>query len=224
MRKFSERETFVQFVVPFVAYSVFMLLGRNLMAGNAWEPLVRFVMGSIVLLAVSSSLLSRPGRPLSSALIGVAVFVIWIGPDVLSSSYRSHWLLQNAVTGTATSSAGPALRASAAFVAGRVLGSVALVPIVEELFWRGWLMRYTIDNNFRQVPIGTYQRASFWLTAILFASEHGPFWDVGLLAGVAYNWWALRTRNLADCMIAHAVTNACLAIYVVVFGRWQYWL
>jgi CAAX protease family protein len=224
MRKFTEREAFVQYVAPFAAYSVFMLLGRNLMSGNAWEPLVRFFLGSIVLLGFSFSLISRPSRPLSSGLVGVAVFAIWIGPDALSSSYRSHWLLQNAVTGTVTSSAGPALRDSAVFVVGRVLGSVALVPIVEELFWRGWLMRFTIDNNFRAVPIGTYQRASFWLTAILFASEHGPFWDVGLLAGVAYNWWALRSRNLADCMIAHAVTNACLAVYVVIFGNWRYWL
>ena len=64
----------------------------------------------------------------------------------------------------------------------------------------------------------------FIVTAILFATEHGPFWDVGLLAGVIYNWWMMRTRNLADCMIAHGVTNACLAAFVISRGQWQYWL
>ena len=60
--------------------------------------------------------------------------------------------------------------------------------------------------------------------AILFAIEHGPYWDVGLIAGVAYNCWCMRTRSLADCMLAHAVTNALLAGYVLLFGQWQYWL
>jgi hypothetical protein len=40
---------------------------------------------------------------------------------------------------------------------------------------------------------------------------------------VAYNWWMLRARNLADCVLAHAVTNACLAGYVLFSGRWEYW-
>jgi hypothetical protein len=44
------------------------------------------------------------------------------------------------------------------------------------------------------------------------------------MAGVAYNWWLVRTRNLADCMLAHAVTNGLLAGYVLVFHQWQYWL
>ena len=65
---------------------------------------------------------------------------------------------------------------------------------------------------------------AFWFTAVLFASEHGAFWDVGLAAGILYNWWMIRTRSLADCILAHAVTNGCLAAYVVAGGHWQYWL
>jgi len=47
---------------------------------------------------------------------------------------------------------------------------------------------------------------------------------VGLIAGIAYNWWLVRTRNLADCILAHAVTNLALAIYVIFSDQWQYWL
>ncbi len=63
--------------------------------------------------------------------------------------------------------------------------------------------------------MGQYTPLSFWAVALLFASEHGPYWEVGLIAGVAYNWWMVRTRNLADCILAHAVTNALLAAYVL---------
>ena len=72
-----------------------------------------------------------------------------------------------------------------------------MIPILEELFWRGWLMRWLIDKEFLKVPLGMYVSSSFWLVALLFASEHGPYWEVGLIAGAIYNWWIVRTRNLA---------------------------
>jgi CAAX prenyl protease-like protein len=96
--------------------------------------------------------------------------------------------------------------------------------VIEELFWRGWLMRYAISPRFETIRLGTYSAFSFWITAVLFASEHGSFWEVGLVAGIIYNWWMLRTHSLGDCITAHAVTNACLAAYVIAGGQWQYWL
>jgi len=74
------------------------------------------------------------------------------------------------------------------------------------------------------VPVGQYRALSFWAVALLFAAEHGPYWEVGLMAGVAYNWWCVRTRNLADCILAHAVTNGLLAGYVLLCDQWQFWL
>ena len=85
-------------------------------------------------------------------------------------------------------------------------------------------MRYVINPDFAKVPLGSYSALAFWSTAALFATEHGSYWEVGFLAGAIYNYWMLRTRSLADCMIAHAVTNLCLAVYVVGFGHWAYWL
>ena len=126
--------------------------------------------------------------------------------------------------GTASSSIGTGLKGSWWFLGIRILGSVALVPIVEELFWRGWLMRWLIDVDFEKVPLGKYVPGAFWIVAVLFASEHGPYWEVGLIAGVIYNWWIIRTRNLADCILAHAVTNGILAVWVLATGEWQYWL
>src|ERR1039458_6009699 len=109
------------------------------------------------------------------------------------------------------------LKSNPFFITVRVLESAILVPVLEELFWRGWLMRWVIRPDFESVPLGQYTALSFWAVALLFATEHGPYWEVGLIAGVSYNWWLVRTRNLADCMLAHAVTNALLAGYVLVF-------
>ena len=85
-------------------------------------------------------------------------------------------------------------------------------------------MRWLIKTDFQSIPLGTYAPFAFWMTAVLFGLEHGPFWEVGLAAGVIYNWWMLRTRSLAGCVLAHAVTNGALAAYVILASAWQYWL
>ena len=105
-----------------------------------------------------------------------------------------------------------------------MLESAILIPILEELFWRGWLMRWLIRPQFQSVPLGQYTPAAFWIVALLFASEHGSYWEVGLLAGIAYNAWIVRTRNLANCILGDAITNLMLAAYVLLFDKWQYWL
>jgi uncharacterized protein len=166
----------------------------------------------------------RPASPVLSILLGLAVFAIWVAPDLLFPGYRHFWLFENALTRPSASSLpAPALRTGGWFLFYRLGGSVILVPIAEELFWRAWLMRRLISPRFEKVPIGTYGAEAFWLTAVLFASEHGVYWDVGLAAGILYNWWMIHTKSLADCILAHAVTNAALAAYVLLAHQWQYW-
>lgn len=84
-------------------------------------------------------------------------------------------------------------------------------------------MRWLVDNEFERVPPGSYTPLAFWVTALLFASEHGSYWDVGLVTGVVYNFWMIRTKSLADCVLMHAVTNGLLSGYVIYAGQWQYW-
>ncbi|MEK7404323.1 MAG: CAAX prenyl protease-related protein [Acidobacteriota bacterium] len=178
-----------------------------------------------VWLLVSRKLLGfRPSRPRTGILLGAAVFALWIAPDLVWPGYRDHWLFHNSVTGAASSSASPAAQSDPVFLFFRIAGSVLLVPVVEELFWRGWAIRWLMARDFSSVPLGAYSARAFLISALLFAAEHGPYWDVGLAAGLAYNWWIVRTRNLADCILAHAVTNACLAAYVLAAGQWQYWM
>lgn len=220
----SRRRATLAYIAPFIAFVGIMAVERMIPLPPEWMYPVRFLIVTLLIGAVSWPYLSfRPSAPLASIAIGVAVFVIWVAPDVLFG-YRHHWLFENAVTGSAASSLAPHLKTSIGFLVLRAVSSAVLVPILEELFWRGWMMRWLIDNDFLTVPLGKYVPSAFWIVALLFASEHGAYWEVGLGAGIVYNWWIVRTRNLADCILAHAVTNAVLAGYVLVTGQWQYWL
>jgi CAAX prenyl protease-like protein len=218
------RSATAAYVAPFAAFVGVMALEHVLLPHSQILYPIRLAIVVAVILLVSRPYLQlRPKTPLASIAIGVAVFLIWIAPDQLFG-YRHFWLFDNSLTGSASTSIPADMQASFWFLALRTLGSVAVVPIIEELFWRGWLMRWLINPDFEKVPLGAYAPAAFWIVAVLFASEHGPYWEVGLIAGAIYNWWMVRTKSLADCILAHAVTNAILAAYVMMSGQWQYWL
>lgn len=222
----SRRRATIGYTAPFLAFVGMMAVERLIPLPPQWLYPVRFLIVTSLIGALSWPYLSfRPSAPLAGIAIGVAVFVIWVAPDVLfGDSYRHHWLFENSFTGAAVSSSAPHLKANLGYILLRSFSSALVIPILEELFWRGWMMRWLIDNDFLTVPLGKYVPSAFWIVALLFASEHGPYWEVGLAAGIVYNWWMVRTRNLADCILAHGVTNAVLSAYVVVTGQWQYWL
>jgi CAAX prenyl protease-like protein len=189
------------------------------------DQVVRLVVVAAVLYFFSRPVLNfHVEHVLASVGIGVAVFLLWIAPDRMWPEYRHFWLFENALTGTAKSSLADGSRADTLVLALRSLRAIVLVPIMEELFWRAWMLRWFIRTDFQKVPLGTYNAVSFWIVAGLFASEHGTYWDVGLAAGIVYNWWMIKTKSLGDLILAHAVTNACLCAYVITTGRWEYWL
>ncbi|MGP0070913.1 MAG: CAAX prenyl protease-related protein [Bryobacteraceae bacterium] len=214
----------VPYVLPFAVFIGFLALQKYVPLPTNVEFIVRDLLLAGVLIGFSRHVIQlRPSRPLETVILGVAVFIIWVGPDVLFPAYRQHWLFQNSILGQLTVTIPGTVLQSPGVLWPRILQAVVFVPILEELFWRAWLMRWMISAHFEKVPLGAYQAGAFWFTAVLFASEHGPYWDVGLIAGIAYNWWMIRTRSLADCILAHAVTNACLCGYVVATHRWEYW-
>lgn len=212
------------FVLPFLLLAVLLILHPVL----GLDPRVEFALRAVVvggaIVLFSWPLAGRRAvKPWLSAGLGVVVFVVWLAPDWLYPAWHHLWPFENVITGRLTNAIGDASRRDPVLIGLRSLQAVVLVPIAEELFWRGFLMRWLIDRDFRAVAFGSYTAPSFWISAVLFGSEHGTLWDVGLLAGVIYNWWALHTRNLTDCIIAHAVTNAVLCVYIVITSRWEYW-
>lgn len=221
----TERYPSLPYVAPFAAFMLLLAVGPRLPLGLRAEAILRVGLVTLVLLVCSRQVISlRVRHWVTSTALGVGVFALWIAPDVLLPEFRSSWLFTNGFTGRIEGTLPEAARNDGFVLALRFARAAILVPIVEELFWRAWLPRW-IDHktDFREVPLGRFTTASFLLTAMLFASEHGAMWDVGLAAGLLYNFWMRRTRSLGDLILAHAVTNACLSMYVLTRGRWEYW-
>ena len=219
-----DRYPSVRYVAPFGIFLLFLAVAPQRIVSAYWEaPLWVLVLAVVCFLCWPRELSVRPSSPVLSACLGLLVFVLWIAPDLLVPGYRQGPLFSNSLLGQLHSSLRPAELQSPWVLFWRTARAVLIVTVVEELFWRAWLMRWLINPNFRNVSLGAYAAGSFWITAVLFASEHGSYWDVGLLTGVIYNWWMLRTRSVADCILMHAVTNGALSLYVIATAQWQYW-
>lgn len=111
-------------------------------------------------------------------------------------------------------------------IAFRMLRLVIVVPLVEEIFWRGFLMRWLVDSGRRwdQIPIGTFSWPSFLITTLLFASIHQPAdWAAALLYGALAGWLTVWTRSLGAVILMHAIANLLLGIFVMKTGFWGLW-
>jgi hypothetical protein len=221
--EYPVRRLTIAYTAPFLVFIGVMAIEKAVDLPVRWLYPIRFICALLTLAVISRRVISyRPSRAGLSILVGVLAFLIWIGPDVLFG-YRWHWMFNNSLVGSSVSSIPANLRHDPAFALLRAVSCSFLVPLVEELFWRGWLLRWLVAKDFWRVPY-EYVPSAFWIVVVLFASEHGPYWEVGAIAGIIYNWLVLRTRNLADCIWAHSITNLCLSVYVLATGRWEYWL
>lgn len=109
-----------------------------------------------------------------------------------------------------------------AFVAARLTGLVLLIPIAEELFWRGFLLRWTIAEDWRAVSLGTYRLQSFLIVTALFTLVHSE-WVAAAIYAMLLNGLLYWRKDLWQCVVAHGVSNAVLAAYVISASAWYLW-
>jgi CAAX prenyl protease-like protein len=98
---------------------------------------------------------------------------------------------------------------------------VALVPLIEELFWRSFLMRWLAKSEFWELPVGTVTPMAALVTSGLFAAAH-PEWLPALLTGLLWAWLLWHTRSVLACVVSHAVANLGLGLIVAATGRWEF--
>ena len=85
-------------------------------------------------------------------------------------------------------------------------------------------MRVIIREDFTNVAFGTFQWGSFLVVAVCFMLVHDTAdWPAAFLCGIAYNTLAVRTKNLTACIIAHALTNLGLGLYIIATKQWGFW-
>ena len=147
----------------------------------------------------------------SAPLWGATVFALWLWLTPIDND------VIRAMTG-GLAELSPLARA--AWVCGRILGMIAMAPIVEELAFRGFLQRRLVTRDFDGVRYEQVGLVGVLGSALAFGALH-PSWLLGTAAGVAYAL-ASRTRGgLLDAVLAHAVTNALLVGWALAFERWD---
>lgn len=110
-----------------------------------------------------------------------------------------------------------------AFVGIRILGLCLVIPIAEEFFARGFLMRYIEDIDWDQIPMGEATWKG-WAGILVYGAMTHPGEVVAALAWFGMmTWMYLKTKNVWDCVIAHAITNALLAAFVLRTNIWELW-
>lgn len=109
------------------------------------------------------------------------------------------------------------------FVAVRLFGMIVVVALVEEFFLRGFLMRYVVQADWWTVPVGHITFGA--LTAcVLYAVLSHPAELFGAVVWFLFvSLLAYKTKNIWDCVLAHATTNALLGLYILLLAEWKYW-
>lgn len=151
---------------------------------------------------------------LMALVAGFAVFILWI-------NLAQPWMLLSEMgSGFDPRHADGLMNWALAGI--RLAGSALVVPIIEELFWRSFIMRWLDRQDFLSLdPAKTSQRALL-ISSALFALEHTQ-WFAGFIAGYAYGWLYKKTGNLWLPIAAHAITNGVLGLWVLNTSNWQFW-
>jgi len=146
--------------------------------------------------------------------VGLAVFAAWISLD-------QRWMVIGE-PGPGFVPLGRDGRIDIALAAARWMALAAVVPLMEELFWRSYLMRRIDARDFLGRDPRRATLAAWTASTVLFASEHS-MWVAGLVAGAAYGGLYARSGNLRSPLISHAITNAFLGLWILATGQWRYW-
>ena len=144
---------------------------------------------------------------------GVLVFLLWIG--------SAHLLLHAAGIPEKLAALPPALRGL--WIISRLGGGVLIVPIAEELAYRGYLMRRLQKADFDALPFQAVRWLALAATAVLFGLVHGALWLPGIAAGVVFGLLVVRRGQIGEAVVAHATSNAMIAASVLGWGQWQLW-
>jgi CAAX prenyl protease-like protein len=223
----TDRRKLVAYTVPMGLYLGLLLLrdGLKNIGGPFWissaeywiYPAQTILCGTVIIWFWREYHLQRPQRASIGIAIGVLVFVLWISPQAfLGYSPRS-----TGFDPTIFSNQTSLYWVTVIF---RFLRLVLVVPLLEEIFWRGFLLRFLVNENFDEVPFGSFSWLSFTIVALAFGFSHPRAdWPAAMVTGMLYNGVAYRTKSLSTCVLTHAVTNLLLGLWIMKTGQWGFW-
>ncbi|MET3132137.1 CAAX prenyl protease-like protein [Oxalobacteraceae bacterium GrIS 1.11] len=211
-------------VLPFLVYIAFIFIA-DMLGRLGWSAAELRYLYPVKIVAVLAVLLVYrrqytelalgslgPRGALLAVLSGIVVLVLWINLD-------AGWM-------TVGSSPGFDPRNNGALdwpmVVVRIAGAALVVPVMEELFWRSFLMRWIDAPDFLSANPAHTRTKGFVVGVILFGFEHN-LWLAGIVAGAAYSVLYMRSQTLWSPILAHGVTNGLLGVWIISTGHWAYW-
>jgi len=237
-------------IVPLV---VFFLLGMVIDTESAVQPwpvdanrYFALVLARVLLISAAVVFFApaiRRGFPISvdrwGWIVGMAGAAVWIGICALRLEDAAFeilgvpagWIPQResvnpfALYGVARydGSASGTPWPLVGFLAFRFALLVICVPMAEELFLRGFLMRAVESEDWTALPLARIGRAGVIAGTVYAVASHPG----ELVAAAAWfslvTWMMLRTGKFWNCVLAHALTNLLLGLYVCWFEQWHLW-
>ena len=210
---------------PFAAFLVLLWLRGAAPSNGNFDP--RWIYGASVLVVggllalwwreygeLARQTLPRAGEAALAVAVGLLVFALWIHLD-------AAWM----TVGDPNAAFVPIDRQGGldiSLVLVRWVGATLLVPLMEELFWRSFLMRWIQEPAFESVLPHQVGLKAVVLSTFGFMLVH-TLWLAAIVAGFVYAWLYIRTGKLWVPVIAHAVTNGALGLWVIRTGNWQFW-
>ncbi len=226
-RLFARSNKLVAYILPmaFLAASLALVSPLKKFGGAFWLaapeywifPVQTFCCAAILLWYRRVYHFGRIAQPIFTVALAILVFVLWVSPQqFFGFAPRLEGFNPDTFAGQPI--------AYWSTVVLRFIRLVVVVPFVEEIFWRGFLLRYFINEDFDRVPFGTFSWLSFGVVTGAFMLVHSPpDWPAAAITGALYNFVAYRTKSLSSCILAHAITNLLLGFWIMQTRQYGFW-
>ena len=206
----SQSDPIIIYLAPFMA-----LLTANILSslavpyGHVFYPLVPVLIGLALwsYRSAYASMLSRVS-PIS-IVVGLVVGVLWVATaKAPAENTVAVWL-----------GSLPAI-VVVGWILMRGIGTMVLVPIAEELAFRGYLHRALQARDWYNIPVGRFSIVAFLVTSAAFGLMHQR-WVAGALAGAVFALLMYRSNRISDPIAAHMTANATIFFFAIATARWD---
>jgi exosortase E/protease (VPEID-CTERM system) len=204
------------YLVPFLAILAASFISRAASGYFEWLYPLRFAAAAIALWSFRAELRKLNWRfDWLGPVAGLLAFAVWILPALWTP--RTH----DSQLGETLAELSPSLRWL--WIAFRVATAVITVSIAEELAFRGYLARRIMGRDFVSIPFRSLSTVAIFVSSVTFGLLHGQQWMAGIFAGLIFTLVLKRRGRFGDAVIAHAVSNLLLSVWVISRGDWSLW-
>ncbi len=213
-------------VLPFAVYMAFLVLedvARKNFSAPAFDLRLIYPCKVVCVVLLLAYFWRRYGElaafglrlreVLLSVAAGAGVFLLWINLDY-------GWMNLGSSAGYDPSNLSGGIDWSLALP--RLFGATVMVPVMEELFWRSFLLRWISLPQFWGVDPSRAGLKALLISSALFGAGH-TLWLAGIVAGLVYGAIYMKSGKLWVPVLAHATTNGLLGLWVLHTGQWSFW-